>query len=89
MKQENPYFCSIDGVVYSKDKTELIYYPQSKDDKEFTVPFFVEKISDHAFYDVKYLEKVIMSEGVTHIGESAFSCSNIHQDADEVGEKHG
>lgn len=74
---DNPYFCSIDGVVYSKDKTELIYYPQSKDDKEFTVPFFVEKISDYAFYEVNYLEKVVMSEGVTRIGESAFSCSNI------------
>ncbi len=75
--EDNPYFCSIYGVVYSKDKTELVYYPQSKEDKEFTVPSFVEKISDYAFYEVKYLEKVIMSEGVTHIGEGAFSYSKI------------
>ena len=80
--EDNPYFCSIDGVVYSKDKTELVYYPQSKEDKEFVVPSFVEKIGNLAFcgttyYGVKYLEKVIISEGVIHIGESAFSCSNI------------
>ena len=80
--EDNPYFCSVDGVVYSKDKTELVYYPQSKEDKEFIVPSFVEKIGNLAFcgttyYGVKYLEKVIISEGVTHIGESAFSCSNI------------
>ena len=80
--EDNPYFCSIDGVVYSKDKTELVYYPPSKEDKEFTVPSFVEKINEYAFCGVdfngvKYLEKVIISEGVTHIGESAFSCSNI------------
>lgn len=75
--EDNPYFCSIDGVVYSKDKTELMDYPQSKEDKEFTAPSFVEKISDYAFYGVKYLENVIVSEGVAHIGEGAFSYSSI------------
>lgn len=75
--EDNPYFCSIDGVVYSKDKTDLMYYPQSKEDKEFTVPSFVEKISDYAFYEVKYLENVIVSAGVVHIGDGAFSYSSI------------
>lgn len=80
--EDNPYFCSIDGVVYSKDKTELVYYPRSKEDKEFTVPSHVKKIlgegvNTAAFGDVKYLENVIISEGVTHIEEWAFAGSNI------------
>ena len=81
ISEDNSHFCSIDGVVYSKDKTELIYYPRSKEDIEFTVPSFVKSIRGDwlygAFYYVKYLERVIISEGVTHIGESAFSGSNI------------
>lgn len=79
--EDNPYFCSIDGVVYSKDKTELIHYPRSKEDKEFTVPSFVKKISGasihKAFDDVKYLERLIISEGVTYIDSRAFVGSNI------------
>lgn len=80
--ENNPYFCSIDGVVYSKDKTELVYYPRSKEDKTFIVPSYVKKIlgegfNTSAFGDVKYLEKVIISEGMTHIEEWAFVGSNI------------
>ena len=29
---DNPYLCSIDGVVYDKDLTTLIYYPAAKKD---------------------------------------------------------
>jgi hypothetical protein len=75
--EDNPYFCSIDGVVYSKDKTELVYYPVSKDDKEFIVPSFVKEIGNFSFYKVKYLEKIIISDGVSRIGESAFSSTCI------------
>ena len=75
--EDNPYFCSIDGVVYSKDKTELVYYPVSKDDKEFIVPSFVKEIGNFSFYEVKYLEKIIISDGVSRIGESAFSSTCI------------
>lgn len=28
---ENPYFCDIDGVVYTKDMTKIIYYPTDYD----------------------------------------------------------
>jgi len=75
--EDNPYFCSIDGVVYSKDKTKLIYYPRLKADKNFTVLYFVDTIEDHAFYEVKHLEKVVISEGVKLIGNAAFRGCNI------------
>ena len=80
--EDNPYFCSVDGVVYSKDMTELVYYPPSKEDKTFTVPSSVKRILGYgynpsAFGNVKYLENVIISEGVTHIEGWAFVGSNI------------
>ena len=81
--EDNPNFCSIGGVVYSKDMTKLVYYPRSKEDKTFTVPSSVEWIASSgsnpaAFANVKYLENVIISEGVTLIDWWAFSGSSIN-----------
>ena len=40
----NQTYCSIDGVVYSKDKTKLIYYPAGKKNTTFKVPDEVKTI---------------------------------------------
>ena len=40
----NSTYCSIDGVVYSKDKKKLIYYPAGKTDAAFKVPNGVTSI---------------------------------------------
>lgn len=29
--EENPYYCDLDGVIYTKDLTEIIYYPSDHD----------------------------------------------------------
>ena len=80
--EDNPKFCSLDGVVYTKDMTYLVHYPQSKEDKTFTIPSQVVGIDgslfdDTAFMNVKYLENVIIPEGVKYIGDRAFLGSNI------------
>lgn len=35
---ENEYYCCENGVLYNKNKTELIQYPLGKKDKHFIVP---------------------------------------------------
>lgn len=40
----NSTYCSVDGVLYSKDKTQLIYYPGGKTDATFKVPDGVKSI---------------------------------------------
>jgi len=42
----NPYYADINGVLYSKNLTELIIYPEGKTDKDFVVPDSVIKIHD-------------------------------------------
>ena len=44
----NPYFKSVDGVVYSKDGTHLVYVPAGRTG-EFIVPCGVEAIEPEAF----------------------------------------
>jgi hypothetical protein len=36
--ESNPYFTLLDGVLFSKDLTQLLYYPSGKQDKIYTVP---------------------------------------------------
>ena len=47
--EKNPYFKSIDGVLYSKDGKTLIRYPGGRKERSFTVPDGVQAIGRHAF----------------------------------------
>lgn len=54
----NPYFTSVDGVLYNKDLTILICYPQGKTDTEFSVPEGVKAVAGDGFYGNQYVEKL-------------------------------
>jgi hypothetical protein len=41
----NPYFTSIDGVLYNKNVTTLLAYPDHKNDVTYTIPATVTKLS--------------------------------------------
>ena|GEM_PF-2975380 len=77
---ENPYFSSLDGILYNKNKTELIQVPAkySFTDGDFTVLSSVEKISSEAFYKCTGLKTITFPESLSSIGENAFTgCSNL------------
>ncbi len=46
---ENEYFCSVDGVLFSEDKTEMICYPEGKTDEEYVIPGSVCKLNGDTF----------------------------------------
>ena len=74
----NENYTSIDGVLFSKDKTILIKYPEGKDATSYTIPEGVTWIGDYAFYDCDYLTSITLPEGVTEIGDFAFKyCSSL------------
>lgn len=75
--ENNSKFCSIDGVVYTKDKTTLKAFPAGRAG-DFTIPNGVTTIAHFAFYRCYQLENVNMYNTVTSIGERAFSfCWNL------------
>lgn len=74
---ENADFVSADGVLYSKDMTTLISYPDNKTDSVYTVPDTVTTISDFAFDNVKNLKNIILPENLKEIGEGAFYNSSV------------
>lgn len=73
----NPYFISIDGVLFNKDKTELLYYPDGRKQTHYTVPDSVSKVDLYAFVFVKSLRSISIPSAVYSIKKASFYDSNI------------
>lgn len=74
----NPEYCSENGVLYNKEKTEIIRFPKEKTEVSFAIPKSVTKIADGAFEYCKNLTSVTIPNDMTSIGNNAFeSCSGL------------
>ena len=69
---ENPTYSSENGVLFNKDKTRLLLYPSAKQDKVYIVPSSVKTIGACAFYSSRFLESVILQDGVECIEFMSF-----------------
>lgn len=73
----NPKYCSIDGVLFDKDKTTLIQYPGGKSGS-YTVPYGVTTIGEFSFTNFSNPSSITIPDSVTTIEDSAFACcSNL------------
>ena len=81
VSEDNEKYSALDGVLYNKDKTELLFYLDGKKDGSYTIPESVKTIGKNAFdkmynshsYPYQMLEKVIIPGNVELIGEAAFA----------------
>lgn len=76
--KDNIIYSSSDGVLFNKNKTELIKYPKNKKDIEYVVPNTVTHIGLSAFKGCKNLTRVTIPESVTKIEGLAFlNCKKL------------
>ena len=73
--EENENYCSIDGVLFIKDMSDLMTYPCGKTATEYIIPSGVTEIEGDAFRYTQ-LEKVTVPEGVTRITDYTFQYSD-------------
>jgi len=74
----NKSYSSADGVLFNKDKTELITYPAGKTDSEYVIPNSVTSIGYSAFKNCTSLTSVTIPDSVTSIGDYAFcNCTSL------------
>ncbi len=74
---DNPNYRDIDGVLFSKDGTELLLYPAARDGT-YVIPDGVTSIGEGAVEYCHGLTEVTIPEGVTSIGDYAFyGCSSL------------
>lgn len=83
--EENQYFCDIDGVLFSKDKKTLLFYPMARNAVEATdgagnriksisyeIPEGVECIRTKAFYKCSDIRSLTLPSTLKTIEEKAF-----------------
>lgn len=71
--EDNPIYTSVDGLLYSKDLTELIAVPSGLPIKKFVVRDGVEVIGKGVLAGHKELEEVVFPNTVKKVRENAFS----------------
>ncbi len=78
VSKDNQVYSSMDGVLFNKDKTELIIYPEGKTNAEYIVPNSVIKIGSGAFEKCTSLISIIIPDAVTSIQSYTFmNCSSL------------
>ncbi len=68
----NEYFTAEDGILFNRDKSELILYPASRQGDSYAIPDTVSKIWGYAFAN-SVLKEITCNEGLEEIGEMAFA----------------
>ena len=75
---DNKYYSASGGVLYNKDRSELLRCPPALGGDSFTVPSTVTVIGDSAFATCSGLTKVTIPDGVVTIEPYAFDqCANL------------
>lgn len=69
---DNKAYSSENGVLFNKDKTELIRYPEAKVGDSYTVPSSVVSIATFAFSSSN-LKSITLPNGLKSIGGAVFS----------------
>ena len=72
VKAGNNNYTSVNGVLFNKDKTELICYPAGKTDKSYNIPSCVTNVGGWAFDGCTSLTSITIPDSVTEIDWSAF-----------------
>ena len=73
---ENKFYSSDEhGVLFNKDKTKLMLYPNGKPETKYVVPESVKNICTYAFCCQLYIEEVVLPDNLEIIEEMSFACS--------------
>ncbi len=66
------------GVLFNKDKSELIYYPSGNSVSQYVLPETVKTVNSDAFHNASNLSSVILPDGMQGIGDYTFLfCDNL------------
>lgn len=75
--EANESFSSADGVLFNKDKTELLAYPAAKTEDTFTIPETVEVIGVGAFGDCVNLKNIIIPSIISEFVTGSISGNSV------------
>lgn len=77
--KNNPYFCDIDGVLFSADESKLIAYPSGRDGTSYTVPDGTSSIGTYAFADAGWLQVLDLPDSLASFSQDCIAlCSSLN-----------
>ena len=76
---ENKQFSSIDGVLFNKDCTELIFYPCGRQSSSYSIPSSTKIIRKNAFSGCSFLKSIAIPTSITTIDCTFEGCSSLHE----------
>lgn len=65
--EEHETYCVQDGVLFNKDKTEILCYPVYNEEEEYVVPDSVVRLDYRMFANCSYLKKLVVSKNMIEI----------------------
>jgi hypothetical protein len=63
--ENNAHYCAVDGVLYTKDITQLLCYPAGKKDTTYVLPATVTTLVNNTFQSVSALTTILVEDGST------------------------
>ena len=90
---QNDLFCTVNGILYSKDRTVLYRCPPGIQTGVVSLPDSVRTIAPYAFADCRDVREVVFPESLQSIGGHAFeNCRSLNgvilpDQAAEIGER--
>jgi len=78
VEEGNKHFSSLDGVLFNKDRSAVLKYPEGKADEKYTLPDTVTKIENNSMEGNLIVSEIVIPESVKIIGQGAFYyCLNL------------
>ena len=72
------YRTAVDGVLFSKDGTQLLKYPAASEATSYTIPDGISMIDIEAFCGADSLTSITIPDSVVYIGSSVFDfCTSL------------
>lgn len=79
VSENNTSFCSIDGILFNKNKDRFVHFPNQKS-TNYIIPDGVTTIEDHAFCGCTSLTSITIPSSLTKVGFDAFyDCSGLKE----------
>ncbi len=86
VEETNLYYADRQSILYNKDMTKIICFPQKHYLEELVLDDRVTEIGGYAFYGAKNLKKITIPSSVTRIGKNAFKdCTSLEYNEYEGG----
>ncbi|MBP3334878.1 MAG: leucine-rich repeat domain-containing protein [Ruminiclostridium sp.] len=77
---DNKHYSSLNGVLFNKNMTSLMCYPEAKTDTGYDIPDSTAVIESAAFLNCSNITNITMPDSVTDIEYMAFdNCINLSQ----------